>query len=80
MERLEATWTGGGQKEPIADYGEEFLEHGDIAHCHNFFDETNKVLLIIKIPVRCMANIGADEWGSGVPGSLPAHNDNESEG
>ena len=33
-----------------SDHGEEFLEHGDIAHCHNLFNETNKVPLIIKIP------------------------------
>jgi len=33
-----------------SDHGEEFLEHGDIAHCHNLFDDTNKVPLIIKIP------------------------------
>lgn len=33
-----------------SDHGEEFLEHGDIAHCHNLFDSTNRVPLIIKIP------------------------------
>lgn len=34
----------------LADHGEEFLEHGDIKHCHNLFDTTLKTPLIVHMP------------------------------
>lgn len=34
----------------LADHGEEFLEHGDIKHCHNLFDTTLKTPLIVHLP------------------------------
>ncbi len=33
-----------------ADHGEEFLEHGDVKHCHNLFDTTIRTPLLIRVP------------------------------
>jgi arylsulfatase A-like enzyme len=33
-----------------ADHGEEFLEHGDIKHCHNLFDTTIRTPLLVRVP------------------------------
>ncbi len=71
----------------LADHGEEFLEHGDIKHCHNLFDTTLKTPLIIHLPGETLGRVISvptqnldvmptilDEIGApdGVPG-LPGH-------
>jgi arylsulfatase A-like enzyme len=33
-----------------ADHGEEFLEHGDVKHCHNLFDTTLRTPLLLRVP------------------------------
>jgi len=33
-----------------ADHGEEFLEHGDVKHCHNLFDTTIRTPLLLRVP------------------------------
>jgi arylsulfatase A-like enzyme len=33
-----------------ADHGEEFLEHGDVKHCHNLFDTTIRTPLLLRLP------------------------------
>ena len=33
-----------------ADHGEEFLEHGDVKHCHNLFDTTIRTPLLLHVP------------------------------
>jgi Sulfatase len=33
-----------------ADHGEEFLEHGDVKHCHNLFDTTVRTPLLLRVP------------------------------
>jgi len=41
----------------LADHGEEFLEHGDIKHCHNLFDTTLKTPLIIHLPGESVGRV-----------------------
>ena len=34
----------------LADHGEQFLEHGEVKHCHSVFDVETRVPLIVRLP------------------------------
>ncbi len=34
----------------LADHGEQFLEHGEVKHCHSVFDVETHVPLVVRLP------------------------------